>query len=204
MLCSCRFPDGYSPRQPRPLLLALHPGGERMRYYGSPAPSDRAACGGVPRRDHRCADCPITPGPIRTLETAVMTLLERVMVSMQSRPHTGEKVVVGYNGQPWLSSPRQPYPWRVRRTRRSRRWAPCRDPHHPQPPGSGDAVLPRQSGSPTRTAGEQCVSGARLTNTLRDGCMRPGAVSRAPCVESRRSGPWHERSRDARRARWSV
>lgn len=29
------LPDGYDPRTPRPLVLALHPGGERIEYYGA-------------------------------------------------------------------------------------------------------------------------------------------------------------------------
>jgi predicted peptidase len=35
LLYALVLPDDYVEGEPRPLILALHPGGERMRYYGS-------------------------------------------------------------------------------------------------------------------------------------------------------------------------
>jgi predicted peptidase len=35
LLYGISIPRGYEPGKPRPLILALHPGGERMPYYGS-------------------------------------------------------------------------------------------------------------------------------------------------------------------------
>lgn len=35
VLYGISVPNDYDPKDPRPLVLALHPGGERMRYYGS-------------------------------------------------------------------------------------------------------------------------------------------------------------------------
>src|SRR5688572_30064965 len=35
VLYGISIPDRYDPREPRPLVVALHPGGTRTRYYGS-------------------------------------------------------------------------------------------------------------------------------------------------------------------------
>ena len=35
VLYGISVPNDYDPKDPRPLVLALHPGGTRMRYYGS-------------------------------------------------------------------------------------------------------------------------------------------------------------------------
>jgi predicted peptidase len=73
-------PDGYKSDQPRPLILALHPGGERMRYYGSayarvvvePAVGELGALIVAP-------DCPSAAWTDAAAESAVMQLLKRVM-----------------------------------------------------------------------------------------------------------------------------
>ncbi|MEQ1907242.1 MAG: dienelactone hydrolase family protein [Vicinamibacterales bacterium] len=73
-------PDGYTPGQERPLLLALHPGGERMRYYGSayarmvvaPAAATLGAIIVAP-------DCPTAAWSDVASDTAVMALVERVL-----------------------------------------------------------------------------------------------------------------------------
>src|SRR5262245_49462445 len=35
VLYAVSVPDGYNPATPAPLVLVLHPGGDRMRYYGA-------------------------------------------------------------------------------------------------------------------------------------------------------------------------
>jgi len=73
-------PDGYRQSQPRPLILALHPGGERTRYYGSayarmmvaPAAADLGAFIVAP-------DCPSGAWTDAASEQAVMALLDRVL-----------------------------------------------------------------------------------------------------------------------------
>lgn len=73
-------PDDYDPRQPRPLVLALHPGGERRPYYGSafmsgivmPALKDLGAILIAP-------DCPTRAWTDPMAERAVMALLQSVM-----------------------------------------------------------------------------------------------------------------------------
>lgn len=96
LLYGMSVPDGYSPRQPRPLLLALHPGGERVRYYGSayanaivqPAAASLGAIIVAP-------DCPTNAWTDRDAETAVLTLLERVMG--EYAVDRTRVVVVGYS-----------------------------------------------------------------------------------------------------------
>ena len=34
MLYAVSVPDGYQPSTPAPLVIVLHPGGQRTRYYG--------------------------------------------------------------------------------------------------------------------------------------------------------------------------
>ena len=73
-------PDDYKPGPPRPLVLTLHPGGERPRYYGAtyligffmPALKNLGAIIVAP-------DCP-TPGwTDRDADLAVMALLQDVL-----------------------------------------------------------------------------------------------------------------------------
>lgn len=74
------IPRGYSPRQARPLVLALHPGGERMPYYGGafvqqivgPALSDLGAIVVAP-------DCPTRAWTDPIADRAVMALLRSVL-----------------------------------------------------------------------------------------------------------------------------
>lgn len=80
VLYGISIPPGYTSREPRPLVLALHPGGERTPYYGlsfmrgivSPALRDLGAIIVAP-------DCPARAWSDPTAERAVMALLESVM-----------------------------------------------------------------------------------------------------------------------------
>ena len=80
VLYGLSLPDGYQAGQPRPLVLALHPGGQRMRYYGSaytkavvgPAVTTLNAIVVAP-------DCPSASWADAASDSAVMALLERVM-----------------------------------------------------------------------------------------------------------------------------
>jgi predicted peptidase len=73
-------PAGYSPAKPRPLVLALHPGGGRMLYYGSRymqqivLPALRALDAVVV-----APDCPTSSWGDAESEQGVMALLERVL-----------------------------------------------------------------------------------------------------------------------------
>lgn len=80
LLYGLSLPDGYVPGQPRPLVLALHPGGERMVYYGSayaraviaPALAGLGAIIVAP-------DCPTNAWTDDTSERAVLALLARIL-----------------------------------------------------------------------------------------------------------------------------
>jgi predicted peptidase len=80
ILYGISVPAGYSAREPRPLILALHPGGERTPYYGlsfmrgivSPALKDLNAIIVAP-------DCPTRSWSDPAAEQAVMALLQNVM-----------------------------------------------------------------------------------------------------------------------------
>lgn len=80
MLYALSIPDGYDASRPRPLVLALHPGGERTPYYGSaflrgvvaPALSDLDAILVAP-------DCPTRAWSDPATERAVLALLQSVM-----------------------------------------------------------------------------------------------------------------------------
>lgn len=96
LLYGLSLPDGYVQGQPRPLILALHPGGERMRYYGSaytrmvvaPAAASLGAIIVAP-------DCPTAAWSDAAADAAVMALLDRVM-----REYSVDRrrvVVVGYS-----------------------------------------------------------------------------------------------------------
>ena len=80
LLYGLSVPDGYSPEQPRPLVLALHPGGERMRYYGSAYTKAVVAPGVAALNAIIVApDCPSGSWTDAAADSAVMALLERVM-----------------------------------------------------------------------------------------------------------------------------
>ena len=74
------LPDGYNPRQARPLVLALHPGGQRFPYYGgafmeqvvAPGLHDLGAIIVAP-------DCPTQSWTDPNAERAVLALVRRVM-----------------------------------------------------------------------------------------------------------------------------
>lgn len=80
VLYGISIPPGYTSREPRPLVLALHPGGERTPYYGlsfmrgivSPALKDLGAIIVAP-------DCPTRAWSDPAAERAVMALLDSVM-----------------------------------------------------------------------------------------------------------------------------
>lgn len=110
LLYGLSLPDGYVPGQPRPLVLALHPGGARMLYYGSaytravvaPALANLGAIIVAP-------DCPTNAWTDDTSERAVMTLLDRIQ-----REYTIDRarvLVVGFSmgGRgTWFFSSRHP------------------------------------------------------------------------------------------------
>ncbi len=74
------LPDGYNPRQARPLVLALHPGGDRFPYYGgafmeqvvAPGLHDLGAIIVAP-------DCPTPSWTDPNAERAVLALVRRVL-----------------------------------------------------------------------------------------------------------------------------
>lgn len=80
ILYGLSIPDGYARGTPRPLILALHPGGARTRYYGSayaqlvvaPAASKLGAIIVAP-------DCPWPSWTDATAERAVLLLIDQVM-----------------------------------------------------------------------------------------------------------------------------
>jgi predicted peptidase len=80
LLYAIALPDGFKAGEARPLVLALHPGGERTRYYGRayaalvvrPAVSDLHAIIVAP-------DCPTQAWTDPAADRAVMALLEQVM-----------------------------------------------------------------------------------------------------------------------------
>jgi predicted peptidase len=79
ILYGISVPAGYDSKQPRPLVLALHPGGERTPYYGlmfmrtivSPALSDLGAIIVAP-------DCPTRAWSDPAAEKAVVQLLQKI------------------------------------------------------------------------------------------------------------------------------
>lgn len=80
MLYGLSVPDGYDPSRPRPLLLALHPGGQRMRYYGS-AYARFVVLPAMSKIDPIIVapDCTWSGWTDPAAERAVMALLEHVM-----------------------------------------------------------------------------------------------------------------------------
>lgn len=80
ILYGISVPAGYNSRRPRPLVLALHPGGGRTPYYGlsfmhgivSPALRDLDAIIVAP-------DCPARAWSDPVAEKAVMALLQKVL-----------------------------------------------------------------------------------------------------------------------------
>ncbi len=80
VLYAVSVPKGYKPDRPAPLVLVLHSGGERMRYYGSaftkllvePALGDLKAIMLAP-------DCPSASWSDPAAEKTVLTLIDAVM-----------------------------------------------------------------------------------------------------------------------------
>lgn len=80
MLYAISIPEDYDPDEPRPLVLALHPGGERFPYYGSafiqqvvrPAVAELDAIVVAP-------DCPTRAWTDPFADQAVMSLVGRIL-----------------------------------------------------------------------------------------------------------------------------
>lgn len=77
ILYGISIPSDYNPKDPRPLVVALHPGGTRTRYYGS-AYMQQVVAPGV--RDLKpiivAPDCPTQGWNDPAAERAVMALVE--------------------------------------------------------------------------------------------------------------------------------
>jgi predicted peptidase len=73
-------PGGYDPKQPRPLVLALHPGGEKTAYYGSQFMRSLFLPGLRELDPIMVApDCPTRSWSDPAAEKAVMALLDNVL-----------------------------------------------------------------------------------------------------------------------------
>ncbi len=74
------LPDGYSPRQARPLVVALHPGGGRFPYYGA-AFMEQVVAPGLHELGAIIVapDCPTQSWTDPNAERAVLALLRSVM-----------------------------------------------------------------------------------------------------------------------------
>jgi predicted peptidase len=96
LLYGLSVPDRIRPGESRPLVLALHPGGERMRYYGS-AFTRMVVAPATGRLDPIIVapDCPSGSWTDARADSAVMALLDRVM---QDYPVDRRRVlVVGFS-----------------------------------------------------------------------------------------------------------
>jgi predicted peptidase len=110
LLYGMLVPDRYVPGRPTPLVLALHPGGERMRYYGSAFTRAIVAPGAASLNAIIIApDCPAEAWTDQRADRSVMALLDRIM-----RDYTIDRrrvLVVGYSlgGRgTWFMSARHP------------------------------------------------------------------------------------------------
>jgi predicted peptidase len=74
------LPRGYSPRQDRPLVLALHPGGQRFPYYGG-AFAQQVVAPGLAELDAIIVapDCPTDRWTDPNAERGVMALLRIIL-----------------------------------------------------------------------------------------------------------------------------
>jgi predicted peptidase len=85
-------PTDYDPADPRPLVLALHPGGERVAYYGSRFMQQVVLPGlGDLRAVVVALDCPAPSWTDPMAERAVMALLTKVR---QDYAIDGRKILV--------------------------------------------------------------------------------------------------------------
>lgn len=80
MLYAVSVPKGYSPERSVPLVLVLHPGGERMRYYGSAfmkrlVEPGLAGLGAV----MIAPDCPAASWTDPSADRAVMALMQQTL-----------------------------------------------------------------------------------------------------------------------------
>lgn len=96
LLYGLSAPAGPAPAQGFPLVLALHPGGERMRYYGS-AYSQAIVLPALAPLDAVVVapDCPTGSWADPEADAAVMALLERIM--REHRVDRRRIVVAGYS-----------------------------------------------------------------------------------------------------------
>jgi predicted peptidase len=80
VLYAVSIPRGYTAERPVPLVVALHSGGERPRFYGS-AFAKLLVLPGVENLKPiiLAPDCPTDAWSDAAADTAVMTLIERVM-----------------------------------------------------------------------------------------------------------------------------
>jgi predicted peptidase len=82
VLYGISIPNGYNPRKPHPLILALHPGGTRMQYYGS-AFMQQIMAPGLSSLDAIviAPDCPTRSWTDPVAEQAVLALIEHMLKS---------------------------------------------------------------------------------------------------------------------------
>ena len=84
ILYGLSIPDGYDVRKPHPLVVALHPGGTRMRYYGAAFIRQIVAPG---LRDLHpiiiAPDCPTASWSDPAADRAVMALLQSTFETYQ-------------------------------------------------------------------------------------------------------------------------
>ena len=74
------IPGGYDPRQPRPLVLVLHPGGERIPYYGDRVMQQIFLPGlGALDAIMVAPDCPTRAWSDPAAEQAVRALIDNVI-----------------------------------------------------------------------------------------------------------------------------
>ena len=92
MLYAISLPQDLSPKDPRPLVVALHSGGERMRYYGEAyAKLLVAPALGRLRPIIVAPDCPTESWTDALAERAVLALVEQVM---REQPVDARRVLV--------------------------------------------------------------------------------------------------------------
>ena len=96
ILYGSSIPNDYDPKEPRPLVVALHPGGTRMRYYGS-AFMQQVVAPGV--RDLKpiivAPDCPTQGWTDPAAEQAVMALVQHAFGNYAI--DRGRVLIVGFS-----------------------------------------------------------------------------------------------------------
>jgi predicted peptidase len=104
------MPGGHDPRKPRPLVLVLHPGGERMPYYGDQVMRQIFLPGlGALDAIMVAPDCPTRAWSDPAAEQAVTALIDRVIAAHAVDPR--RILVTGYSlggSGTWFLSSRHP------------------------------------------------------------------------------------------------